>query len=275
MEFESELIRLEPWTVREFRGGEGTPVALIHGLSGSFRWWSRNREFLASRHEVAGIDLIGFGSARRFTGSPLPLELEESTMLLARWIGRRFEEPVHVVGHSMGGQLAIHLAAEHPKLVRSLVLVSSSGVPIDLRPGQHLGPMFHPPGSLLSFLPVLLTDAFRAGPSSIALALSRLIRDDVRPLLGAIRVPTLLVWGENDPIIPLRYARTFDSEISSSNLVVLARAGHIPMWDRPEEFNETVTRFLQEIERGRVAPPAEPRFHWALQGCDDGICFRA
>ncbi len=275
MKFRKEQIALDPWTIREYRGGEGSPVVLVHGLSGSFEWWARNREVLAQRHLVLGLDLLGFGSQRHFTGSPLPLDFEESVALLRRWIEVRVGEPVHLVGHSMGGQLAIHLAATHPDLVRSLVLVSASGIPVDLRPGPHLSAMFHPPGTLLSFLPILAWDLFRAGPTSVGLALSRILRDDVTPLLNRLSMPTLLIWGENDPLIPLRYAYELNDAIPESRLEVLSPAGHIPMWDRPAAFNDLVLDHVAAVEQGRVqAGDGDRGFNWGVRGCDDGLCYR-
>ncbi|MBW3671716.1 MAG: alpha/beta fold hydrolase [Acidobacteria bacterium] len=275
MTFETREIDLDPWKIREFGAGSGTPVVLLHGLSGSFEWWARNRDSLASHHTVAGIDLIGFGSQRRFTGSPLPLDFQESVALLRRWIESRFSDPVHLIGHSMGGQLSIHMAASHPALVRSLVLVSSSGLPVHLKPGPHLSAMFHPPGSLLSFLPVLAWDLFRAGPASVGLALARVLRDDVRPLLEHLTMPTLLVWGENDPLIPVRYADILRDAIPGSRLEILPRAGHIPMWDRPEEFNRLVMDHFESAEAGRsVTVEPSHRFSWAVRGCDGGLCYR-
>lgn len=275
MKFEIRKIDLDPWRIQEYRAGSGTPVVLLHGLSGSFEWWARNRDALASRYAVTGIDLIGFGSQRRFTGSPLPLDFQESVALLRRWIESRFGGPVHLVGHSMGGQLAIHLAATHPMLIKSLVLVSSSGIPINLKPGPHLSAMFHPPGSILSFLPVLAWDLFRAGPTSVGLALARVLRDDVRPLLEHLTMPTLLVWGENDPLIPLRYADLLRDSIPGARLEILARAGHIPMWDRPAEFNRLVLAHIDSAESGgRYEVEPRHRFSWAVRGCDGGLCYR-
>lgn len=273
--FQSSIVDLGPWKIREFRGGEGAPLVLLHGLSGSFDWWSRNRESLAAEHLVLAVDLLGFGSERRLVASPLPLGIEESTELLRMWIERRAPGPVHLVGHSMGGQLAVHLAATHPALVRSLVLVSSSGIPVDLRPGPHIRAVMRPPGGLLSFLPVLARDAFRAGPTSIALALARLLRDDVRPLLGQIGMPTLLVWGDNDPFVPVWYAEQFEEAIPNARLQLLADAGHVPMWDQPDAFNAAVLDHLGSVERGERRAAAPRQFRWAVQDCHGSICHRA
>ncbi|HEX8411752.1 MAG TPA: alpha/beta fold hydrolase, partial [Thermoanaerobaculia bacterium] len=155
-----------PYSLYEKRTGAGTPVVLLHGLSGSSRWWSRNVDALAERHLVAAVDLIGFGRNRRFSGLPLLLPtFSEVTAVLARWL-ETFGEPVHLVGHSMGGQIAIELAAERPDLVRSLVLVNAAGMPFRFDPRPHVRAVPKPPYGGPGIARVLVPDFFRAGPSS-------------------------------------------------------------------------------------------------------------
>ena len=94
------------------------------------------------------VDLVGFGRNRFFTRrSSLPLRFADTAALLSRWIESSFKEPVHVVGNSMGGQTAIHLAARRPDLVRSLTLVNSTGIPFELTPGPHVGNLLIPRGA--------------------------------------------------------------------------------------------------------------------------------
>ena len=255
----------------ETRAGSGTPVALIHGLSGSSRWWSRNIDALAERYLVAAVDLVGFGRNRRFFGPPVVLpRFSEVTALLARWL-ETFGEPVHLIGHSMGGQIAIELAAERPDLIRSLVLVDAAGMPFHLDPRPHIRPLPKPPYGGPGIARVLLPDFLRAGPASVAIASTRVMRSDMREMMRAIRVPTLLVWGENDPLVPLQYGEAMQQEIAGSRLVVIPRAAHVAMWDAPEEFNRAVLEFLAEVS---IAPPSAPIFSWGIAGWTNGIAHR-
>lgn len=266
-------ISLPPFTLWETRAGEGTPIVLIHGLSGSSDWWRRNFDALSREHEVGAVDLVGFGRSRRFVGSaPLPLAFEEITALLARWIAGAFREPVHLVGHSMGGQTAIHLAAERPDLVRSLTLVGSTGIPVKAHPISHARELAFPPASL-SFGPVLVRDAIRAS-ASILLATVRLLRDDARPAMRAVSAPTLLLWGDRDPLVPRLYAEQMLGELPAARLVVLERAGHVAMWDNAEVFNRELLAFVEEVERLPRAPAPRGQFSWGLAGSVDGIRFR-
>jgi pimeloyl-ACP methyl ester carboxylesterase len=238
---------------------------LLHGLSGSTRWWVRNLDALAARHLVAAVDLVGFGRNQRFLGPPAVLPpSDEMTALLARWV-ETFGEPVHLVGHSMGGQLAIALAAARPELVRSLLLVSAAGMPFQLDPRPHMQSL---PRSLrpARIARVLVPDFLRAGPASVAIAGTRVLRGDLREELDALRVPALLVWGEHDPLVPLVYGEAMQRAIARSRLVVIPRAAHVPMWDAPEAFNRMALDFFDDVESRLMHAPAEPRFTWGVAG---------
>lgn len=246
---------------------------LLHGLGGSSEWWTHNIEALSRDHRVCAVDLIGFGRNRFFLRrSRLPLQFAEIASLLARWIDSDLGEPAHVIGNSMGGQIAIHLAATRPEVVRSLVLVNSTGVPFRVAPAEHLRNLFLPRG-LWTFLLILARDVFRAGPTSIAVGLGRLLRDDARPLMREVRAPVLLVWGEHDPLVPLRYGKEMLLTIPNARLETIPRAAHIPMWENPEAFNGIVGRFLHEVDATRIDPQTSV-FSWALTGWDEGIAFR-
>lgn len=241
-------------------------MALIHGLSGSSRWWSRNIEALAAKHLVAAVDLVGFGRNRRFFGTPAVLPpFSEVTALLARWL-ETFGEPVHLIGHSMGGQIATRLAAERPDLVRSLVLVDATGMPFHLDPRPHVRPLPKPPYGGPGILRVLVPDFLRAGPASVTVAGTRVMLGDMRRSMRAIRVPTLLVWGENDPLVPLPFGQAMQQEIEGSRLAVIPRAAHVPMWESPDEFNRVALEFLGEVERGPRNEPAKPLVSWGIAG---------
>ena len=241
------LVDIPPYSFWVHEEGSGQPVVLIHGLGGSSDWWRHNVDTLAREFRVIALDLVGFGKNRLFLRrSKLPLRFDEIAELLIRWIESEIREPVHLVGNSMGGHVAIHVASARPDLVRSLTLVNSSGIPFEIKPGRHIANLVVPRGAM-SFATVLTRDMFRAGPTAIAVAFARLLRDDARPRLRELKMPVLLLWGERDPLVPLQYAEQMNAMIPNSRLQVISRAGHIPMWENPEAFNAALLEFLRGL----------------------------
>ncbi len=221
--------------------GSGDPAVLIHGLSGSSRWWARNMGPLATKFQVFSVDLIGFGYSRgkhRFV-------LSEAADFLALWMQHIGITQAHVLGHSMGGYIAADLAANHPNRIDRLVLVDAAAVPFGRTYTQNILGLVHTSFRLpLSFWPILVTDALRAGPLTILSAAHELLTVNMTDRLRHIEAPTLIVWGELDTLIPVDIGYRLQASIPSSELVVLKRAGHNPMWDRPHEFNTLVLKFL-------------------------------
>ncbi|HEX7051491.1 MAG TPA: alpha/beta fold hydrolase [Longimicrobiales bacterium] len=225
--------------------GAGPPAVLLHGLAGSHRWWRTTIPALARTHRVHVPELIGF--ARNPAAGPLP-DIARTAELIVEWLDALGIERPHLVGHSMGGQIAIHLAARQPDRVARLVLVDAAGIPRQ-RPLAELvrllAELIPPPAwGRPSFLPTIARDALRMGPLALAAAARRLLADDVRPLLPTIRSPTLLIWGRLDPLTPLDHAWTLADGIPDARLCIIPDAAHNPMVDRPEAFNEILTSFL-------------------------------
>jgi pimeloyl-ACP methyl ester carboxylesterase len=225
--------------------GSGRPVVLVHGLSGSTRWWSRNIAAFAERFRVYVLDLIGFGASR----DGLEFVLSEAAYYLTKWMDALGIDGGSLVGHSMGGFIAADLAARFPERVERLVLVDAAVLPFERRYWQQaLGLIEGLWRMPLGFLPVLLTDAYRSGPRTLLKAAHQLLTTDARPQLARIQAPTLVVWGEHDAILPLELGQRVTACVPEAELVVIAGAGHNPMWDRPEEFNRVVVQFLA-VER--------------------------
>jgi pimeloyl-ACP methyl ester carboxylesterase len=245
-------VEVGSYRVHSVQAGAGDEcVVLLHGLSGSSRWWFHNLEAFAARYRVFVPDVIGFGRTR--VRGPLP-KIPGVAAVLAEWMEAVGAPRAHVVGHSMGGQLALHLAARAPERVERLVLVDAAGIPRPRTPRALLrfAREVAPPRRWgdPAFLPVIVGDTLRAGPATVVRALSNIVRDDVRPLLGTIQAPTLVVWGERDALVPLEHGREMRESIPGSRLLVLNRAAHNPMVDRPADFNEAVLAFLRGEEVG-------------------------
>lgn len=228
--------------------GVGEPVVLVHGLSGSTRWWRPVLPRLADHYRVYLLDLPGFGAmARRERFS-----LSTAASWLSAWLETVGLEQTHLIGHSMGGYVSIMVAATAPRSVQNLVLVDAAGVPVGRSLAGYVLPLtratrYMSPG----FIPVLASDALRAGPLTLLRAARALVREDVRRHLASIIAPTLIIWGGRDTLVPLSAGELLRREIPDSRLVVLEGAGHVPMYDRPDEFSRVVLCFLRGEPVGR------------------------
>ncbi len=222
--------------------GMGEPVILVHGLAASARWWRRNIPVLAARHQVYLVDLPGFGALRRHRPR---LVLAEAASWLLAWMVAAGLREAHLVGHSMGGYICLRLAASRPEVVRRLALVAPAGLPAGRSLPGYLPPLLtlirQTPAPLL---PLLVHDALRAGPRALLRTARDLLAEDVRADLASVAAPTLLVWGEHDPLVPPALAAVLRREIPNSRLLMLSETGHVPMVERPEEFNAALLAFL-------------------------------
>lgn len=225
------------------------PIVLIHGLSGSRRWWRYNLPALERLGTVYVVELVGFGSVRRRQRA---LNTRDAAALVSEWMDHLNLQGAALIGHSMGGQIALRVAALQPVRVTRLVLAAASGLlrrawwrvaaklPHAMRRGK------------LNFVPTILADGARAGLPNLVRSSRDLLQDDVSGLLPGIVQPTLVIWGEHDVLLPPDLGRTLAAGIARSRWVLLQGAGHVLMVDAPEAFNREVLAFLQE-----AASPAQ------------------
>lgn len=220
--------------------GSGAPVVFVHGLGGSWRWWRRVVPAFAERFEVHLVDLPRFRALSRFRPG-------DAADWLDRWLdGAGLERPA-LVGHSLGGLLAAQLAMRRPGRLSRLVLSDPAGIPTGWSlPREALALASTVWTVAPSFLPVLVADAVRWGPESLVRGALYSVGVDLRVDLGAIEVPTLVLWGERDRLVPTRLAETWRDAIPGARLELIDGAGHVPMWERPSAFAGAVLRFLEE-----------------------------
>ena len=227
--------------IHSVHAGAGEAVVLLHGLSGSHNWWRYTIPALSHRYAVHVPELVGFGRSR---GAPPP-GVADMAALMVEWLASIGVARPHLVGHSMGGQIAVHMAASCD--VRSLTLVCASGLPRELgvrAAARFVGGALPPRGwGAFEFLPTMAIDALRAGPRRILRASRNLLLDDVTPLLPRITCPSIVIWGELDPLVPLSHGERYARELNT-RLVVIADAAHNVMADRPAEFNPVLVDFL-------------------------------
>lgn len=238
------------------KGSGGTPILLIHGFDSSVFEFRRLLPLLPRDNETWAVDLLGFGFTDRITDvqfSPLAIK----THLYYFW-KTLINQPVILVGASMGGAAAIDFTLSYPELVQKLVLIDSAG----LKGGSPSSLMFPPLDSLAAnFLrnPNIRDRISRAAYKNqllastdaricaslhlempnwtqalIAFTKSGGYRAFKPKQLTSIVQPTLILWGDTDKILGTSDAKKFTQAIPSSKLVWVKDAGHVPHLEQPE-----------------------------------------
>lgn len=225
------------------RSPAGATLVLIHGANDHAGTWFAVAPALARTHRVIVPDLAGHGESAPASG-PIPISLVLEKLHSA--IGT--EQNLTLVGNSLGGWMALHYALGHPDRVQRLILEASGGlnrpfaVPLVAHSREEAdvilravhGPKFDAPEWVIEALLQRATD-------SPMLRLTETIEHDLEPRLGEIRAETHLVWGADDGVLPLDYAKALQQAIPGARLHVIEGAGHIPHMQQPERFLQCLT----------------------------------
>ena len=258
-------------------GPRGAPaVVLLHGFGSSLHTWEAWAQDLQRDHRVIRLDLPGAGLTGADPGGDY--SDRRGVEVIAALMDTLDVPRATVVGHSMGGRLAWHLAAALPSRVERLVLLAPDGFPI---PGtdyarasgqpahvplvaramqvvlpravlrMNLAPAFGDRSALTDALVDRYYDLIRAPTvrSAMVARLQQAQRDDPVPELRRIEAPTLLVWGAADAMIPASNATDYLGCLPHARLVVLPGVGHIPQEEVPAESLRVVREFLDEDRR--------------------------
>ena len=278
-------VELHGQRVTYHRKGEGPPIVLVHGITSSSRTWRAVFDGLAERYTVIAPDLLGHGRSAKPRGDYSLGAYASGVRDLLAVLGI---PKVTVVGHSLGGGIAMQFAYQFPDRLDRLVLVDSGGlgqeVNVVLRaatlPGAELvlpfmfGPVTRSvgrtAGRVLGRLGMRADANVRGiaeGLDSLADAAARRAfvhtarsvidprgqRVDARDRLYlSAGVPTLLIWGDRDRIIPLRHGEEAHELMPHSRLEVFAGAGHFPFNDDPERFVAVLSEFMDSTEPAQL-----------------------
>jgi 2-hydroxy-6-oxonona-2,4-dienedioate hydrolase len=235
--------------------GSGPHLFLLHGLAASGRWWRPHVERLARRHTVHVVDLVGFGASSR-----QPFVLDAAAGQLVGLMDELGIERASFVGHSLGGLVAASVAASQQERVERLVLVDSAAIPFRGTRRRHVLNLLRALSQMpLRLVPLAVRDWLRAGPRAILAAGVQILSSDVRDRLKDVEAPTLVAWGERDPVVPLDAGRHLARAIPRARLVVIEGAGHNPLWQRPTEFADLIDGFLRSDDPLRQPLPAGVR----------------
>ena len=246
-------IAVQGLRTRYLRRGEGAPVVVLHGWGASIETVLSIVDGLRAHRAVYALDLPGFGET---PPPPQPWGVAEYQRFLAAFLDALHIPPAALVAHSNGGRVAIRMAATEPARVHQLVLIDSAGIRAPRGPryysrvamaktGKHAARLGGAPGRRLQRrLQRRAASSDYASAGALRPTFVRLVNEDLRRFLPAIRAPTLLVWGSNDTDTPLSDARLMERLIPDAGLVVFEGAGHYSYLDQPQRLATILTHFL-------------------------------
>jgi pimeloyl-ACP methyl ester carboxylesterase len=284
-DFELKEITLHGHNVAYREAGEGPVIVLVHGITSTSATWERVMPYLADRYTVVAPDLLGHGKSAKPRGDYSLGAYASGIRDLLIALGH---DRATFVGHSLGGGDAMQLAYQFPERCERLILVDSGGLGRDVNlllrsatlPGADWVLPLLASGTLLDagrWVGRLLgrvglhvrTDVgeMARGHASLADGEAReafvhTLRAIIDPtgqrasaldrLYLAQEVPFLIVWGERDPIIPVKHGIVAHELVPNSRLEILPDAGHFPHLDEPQTFLDIVCDFIESTEPAEI-----------------------
>ncbi|HEY3391115.1 MAG TPA: alpha/beta fold hydrolase [Lacipirellulaceae bacterium] len=253
-------------------GGTGLPVLLVHGFPLDHTMWNAQIEALADRCRVIAPDLRGFGQSPLGDADPnVGVSMERYADDLVELLDSlAIREPIVLVGFSMGGYVAWQFARKHANRLRALVQCDTKAIAdtdearaVRLKMAEQISEWGSARVAEMMGPKLLAKRSFDAKPEVVA-AVRRVVentspaaiaaaqrgmaaRPDVTSLLPSIRVPTLVLVGQEDAISPPAEMRYIASAIPNSQFVEISGAGHMTTMENPQAVNAALGSFLEEI----------------------------
>jgi triacylglycerol lipase len=241
-----------------YDSGAGSSLVLIHGIGSDADEWAFCLGALGAAHRVVALDLPGFGRSDK---PAIEYNVAGFVDTLRGFLQALGIERVSLMGSSLGGWITAAFALRFPAMVDKAILVDAAGLfsdvsalPVDLRVStrEHLREVFQH----VFHDPRLVSDALidlsyrlhleRGDGPTIENVLQNLQhgRERLDESVRSLKAPTLIVWGEQDAMIPVATARSFQRLIAGSQMEIIPQCGHLPALEKPAELVQRVLQFL-------------------------------
>ncbi|WP_174727591.1 alpha/beta fold hydrolase [Mesobacillus harenae] len=253
--FIEEIVEISGVKTHVYTAGEGEPLLWMHG-AGGITSILKTFEELARNYKVYLVDHPGFGLSEK--KEERFIDFTDYNYFYRDFLDHYSLDKVHLVGHSLGGRMAVEFAISHPHRVNKLVLISASGLYIE---GVKRTDIFiHQPEkrpALYFYNPKYAEDMLRKEKSEEEKSIevknltmfARLTweKSDNRKfpfLLRYVTAPTCIIWGENDEVLPVEHGKVFEEHIQNAKLYILQKCGHIPHVEQEEQCIGIIQNFL-------------------------------
>jgi len=241
-------------------GGSSGTIVLIHGLGGFAERWSTVIPILSKKYRVIAPDLPGYGYSDKPSTDYTP---EFFTKFIFDFLNILDIRKTIMVGTSLGGQLVAEYAIAQSKMVEKIILVCPSGIMKTSTPTLDAYSMaaLYPSHDTVKIAYEMMTGSKNVTTESIDGFIKRMTQPNAKmafmstilalknspPItdrLSNIIAPTLVIWGKNDTMIPVKYANDFVSSIKNCQLEIMENCGHTPHIEDPDKFSQIVLNFL-------------------------------
>jgi 3-oxoadipate enol-lactonase len=249
--------------------GSGEPIVLVHGLSMDSSTWFNQVPVLSQKYQVIVFDNRGVGQ------TDAPNEVYSTEMMAddaAALLNFLDVDNAHILGFSMGGMIAQTIALKYPKLVKSLLLISTAArfparakhlvqiwlrmlnenVSLETRIREgfswvYTNEFFEHEETVTASVNLALNHPYPLSTYGFAGQVAALMQHDTRSRISQISVPTLVIIGGDEILIPLEFSEELAAKIPKAELVILERGGHNCWMEFPELFNQAVMQFLEGL----------------------------
>ncbi|PKN86279.1 MAG: alpha/beta hydrolase [Deltaproteobacteria bacterium HGW-Deltaproteobacteria-1] len=265
-------VNIPDFKIVYLEGGTGEPIIMLHGFGGDKDNWLRFAKYFTPGYRVIIPDLPGFGESSK------PETAQYTIMSQVEKLNALVKElkltDFHIIGNSMGGNIAGAFTAAHPEMVKTLGLFDSGGVKSPMKSELHLimetgiNPLivkntedydrllafnFYKPIPIPSFVKKVLAEKAAKASEFNQKIFKESTQADFLLLeskLGMIKAPTLIVWGDSDRVIHVSSVAIFEKKIKNARSVIIKECGHLPMLEKPQETADAYKNFLKDKNTG-------------------------
>lgn len=252
------FIFLDKLKIAYYYSGQGPVLIILHGWGISSDYFLELQKYLSENFTVYNIDFPGFG----LSSLPVkPYSVSDYAEVLQQFISKVIPKDYYLLAHSFGGRIAIKLASENPKSLNGLILTGSAGLKPKLQIKRICFLIIAQIGKFLIKLPLIskfshkfrillykairVSDYVKLDTDVMKETFKLVIAEDLAPYLDKIKVKTLLLWGKDDKLTPLRDGQYMNKKIKNSQLVVFDSVGHRLPYAKPKEVAKKVSEWLK------------------------------
>jgi pimeloyl-ACP methyl ester carboxylesterase len=257
---EPQIVKVRSIGVSLRRAGKGPPLLFLHGADG-YSQWLPFFDALAERYELIVPEHPGFGAS---DDPPLIRSVSDMAMFYLDFLETLKLRDLHIIGHSLGGWIAAEILIRDRSRAKSLTLISSAGIRVE---GMPSGDLF-----IWNREELLRNVFYNQAYADIALSLQptdqqldtmlknrftatklgwqpRWYNPDLEKWLHRITLPALILWGDEDKIMPPEYAGLWRERLPDARLVMIEKCGHVPQVEKSSETIGPLRDFLAEVSR--------------------------